>query len=162
MKIIPFLIALLWFSLPAQDSSDVRAEYRLAAKNQEKAEKLYEALSATTETDNVLFIAYKGATATLMAKYAKGVKSKTTYFKEGKSLIEQAIEAAPENIELRYIRLSVQENAPRIVRYNNEIAEDKQFILDHYDGIKDAGTKKYIKGFVSQSTSFSDAEKELF
>lgn len=162
MKSIFLYIGLLFASFVTPEISDVRAEYRAAADNQEKAEKLYNELTTITETDDALLVAYKGATATLMAKDAKVVKIKTTYFKEGKKLIEQAIAAVPENVELRYIRLSVQENAPKIVRYKKEIPEDKQFILENYTSIKDAETKQYIKGFVMQSTSFSDAEKELF
>lgn len=157
-----FLFVGLSFVLLASDISNIRAKYRDAADNQEKAEKLYNELTAIIETDDELLVGYKGATTTLMAKYAKKVKAKTTYFKDGKKLIEQAIAAAPGNVELRYIRLSVQENAPNIVRYQKEIPEDKQFILDNYDGIKDVETKKYIKHFVLQSASFTAAEKELF
>ena len=157
-----FLFVGLSFVVLASDISEIRADYRDAANNQEKAEKLYAEFNSSIEIDDELVVGYKGATVTLMAKYAKEVKVKTTYFKEGKKLIEQAIAAAPESVELRYIRLSVQENAPKVVRYKKEIPEDKQFILDHYDGIKDIETKKYIKDFVLQSASFTAAEKELF
>lgn len=162
MKSIFLFFIFFLVGLGGTDISDIRAGYRQAATSQEKAEALYSELSSISESDNVLLLGYKGATATLMAKFAKGVKAKTGYFKEGKKLIEQAIAKAPENIELRYIRLSVQENAPKIVRYKKAIAEDKQFILTNYSGIKNIETKKYIKGFVSQSASFSDAEKQLF
>ncbi|QCX01484.1 hypothetical protein FGM00_15725 [Aggregatimonas sangjinii] len=162
MKSILLCFGLLFISFLSPDISAVRADYRSASENQEEAEKLYTELASVSDTDEVLLLGYKGATATLMAKYAKGVSAKTAYFKEGKGLIEQAISTAPDNIELRYIRLSVQENAPKIVRYHKEIDEDKQFILDHYPNLKDGETKKYIKGFVSQSASFSEAEKQLF
>jgi len=162
MKALFLFIMLSVAALVAPDISDVRAAYRDAAENQEKTEKLYDELKAITETDAPVLLGYKGATATLMAKFAKGVKLKTSYFKEGEKLIELAIGANPENIELRYIRLSVQENAPKIVRYKKDISKDKQLILDNYKSIKNAEIMKYIKGFVSQSVSFTEAEKELF
>lgn len=162
MKSIFLIIGFLFISLLTPDLSDVREAYRNAANTREKAEKLYQKLNSITETDGNLLLAYKGAASTIMAKYAKGVKVKTAYFKEGKRLIEQAIEATPESVELRYIRLSVQENAPKIVRYKQHIAQDKQFILDNFKTIQEAETKQYVKGFVSQSTSFSEAEKQLF
>lgn len=162
MKGLYFFIVFFFFTLSPPETSEVREAYRHAASSQEKAEQLYKNLEAITESDNALLLGYKGAAATILAKYAKSAKAKTGLFKEGKKLIEQAITANPENIELRYIRLSVQENAPKIVRYNKEISEDKQFILDHYSAIKNAEIKKYIQGFVSQSTSFSTAEKQLF
>ncbi len=162
MKSIFLFFGVIGLLLAAPDISEVREAYRKAAENQEKAEKLHNDLTAITESDNVLLIGYKGAATTIMAKYAKGVKAKTTYFKEGKKLIEQAILADPQNVELRYIRLSVQENAPKIVRYKKHIAQDKQFIIDNFNGIKSRETKRYVKGFVSQSSSFTEAEKQLF
>jgi len=161
MKSVFFFVLISTLALTT-DLAEVRKAYRNAANNQANTIKLHKNLSAIHASDDVLLLAYKGATLTLMAKYAKGAKTKTGYFKEGKKLIEQSISAAPKNIELRYIRLSVQENAPKIVRYKKNISEDKEYILNHYSGIADAETKAYIKSFVSQSTSFSELEKQLF
>jgi len=162
MKGILFFLASMLLSISTPDISDVRAAYRNAIDSQENAENLYAKLTEITAQDDPLLLGYKGATATILANFAKGVKVKTTYFKEGKKLLEQAIATNPKSVELRYLRLSVQENAPKVVRYKKHIPEDKQFILDHYQALKNAETKKYIKGFVSQSTSFTQAEKQLF
>ncbi len=162
MKSLFLFFGIFLSTLFTPDISDVREQYRWAADNQEKAVELNKTLSSVTEDDKAVLIAYKGAASTIMAKYAKGIKAKKTYFKEGRRLIELAIALAPKNTELRYIRLSVQENAPKIVGYKKQMAEDKQFILDNYKNMANSEVRKFIKGFVSQSTSFSEAEKQMF
>ena len=110
----------------------------------------------------MVLIAYKGAIATLKAKYAKGVKHKKEYFKAGKELLESAVAGDPGNIEIRCLRLSVQENAPKIVGYKEHIEEDKKFILDHYQHTTSKEAKAFVKNYVRQSALFEDSEKQLF
>ena len=76
--------------------------------------------------------------------------------------MEQAVQKDPENVEIRCVRLSVQENVPKITGYHKEIEEDRKYILDHYEGMDDDSAKKFVKGFVQQSESFSEDQKQLF
>jgi len=119
-------------------------------------------LANISEQDDATLVAYKGALLTLKAKFTRSIKSKKSYFKEGVALLEHAISEEPENIEIRCIRMGVQENSPRIVNYKGQIAEDKKFLLDHYDTIKNQEVKEFIQGFVVHSKRFNDAEKQLF
>ena len=107
-------------------------------------------------------MAYKGAVLTLMAKYSKITKEKKTFFKEGATLIDFAIMEEPTNVEMRCIRLGVQENAPKLLKYRTNKTEDKQLINDEYENIKSIAIKKHVRGFIMQSTSFSDEEKKHF
>ena len=63
---------------------------------------------------------------------------------------------------MRCIRLSIQENAPKLLKYRANKTEDKQFIKDGYDAIKSSPIKTYVRGFIMQSKSFSDEEKKEF
>ena len=107
-------------------------------------------------------MAYKGAVLILMAKYSKVIKEKKTFFKEGATLLNFAIFEEPANVEMRCIRLSIQENAPKLLKYRANKTEDKQFIKDGYDTIKSTTIKTYVRGFIMQSKSFSDEEKKEF
>ena len=80
-------------------------------------------------------------------------------FKEGVKWIEFAITKEPNNIEIRLVRLSVQENVPGITHYNKNIKEDAAFITYHYKE-QSGAMKTYIKDFILQSKSFSDTEKQ--
>ena len=48
--------------------------------------------------------------------------------KKGKENIEEAIRKEPNNTELRFIRLSVQKNAPSFLGYKSNVQEDTDFI----------------------------------
>jgi hypothetical protein len=144
------------------DLSQIRAEYPEAAKNEEKANKLYESLSAITKEDDKVLVAYKGAVSTIMAQFGKGIKEKTDLFKEGRDLLEYAVKAAPENIEIRCIRMSVQENSPKIVGYRDNIEDDKKFILTNYKHTRSKEVKKFVKNYALQSEAFDESEKQKF
>ncbi|MGB6151468.1 MAG: hypothetical protein WBG48_05700 [Pricia sp.] len=144
------------------DLISVRQDYRRASESEEVVKKLFTELTAIGKNDNTTLIAYKGAVTTMMAKNVEGVKDKRTFFKEGRELLEFALETEPGNVEIRCIRLSVQENIPKITGYHKDKEADKQFILDRYAAIKDKGAKEFVKGYVLSSDSFTTAEKQLF
>lgn len=144
------------------DLNTVRQDYRNAFKNEEATKKLYDDLTSVGKNDGAVLVAYKGAITTKMADYAEGIKDKKSFFKEGRELLEYAIETEPDNVEIRCIRLSVQENVPKITGYHKDKEADKKFILDNFASINDDGAKVFIKGFALQSDSFTDAERQSF
>ncbi|MGB7396130.1 MAG: hypothetical protein WA913_17240, partial [Pricia sp.] len=109
-----------------------------------------------------VLVAYKGAVTTMMAGYSESFKDKKILLKEGRELLEYAVETNSDNVEIRCIRLSVQENVPKITGYTKNREEDKQFILTHFDSVEDPGAKAFIKGFAEQSNSFTETEKQSF
>src|SRR5690554_5538712 len=90
----------------SQDLESIRVQYPQAINDVALTKTLYETLSDVSETDAVL-LAYKGAVATLKANFAKKIKDKKAFFTEGAQLIEAAVRAEPQNIEIRYIRLKI-------------------------------------------------------
>lgn len=74
-------------------------------------------------------------------------------------MLEFAVASEPNNIEIRLIRLSIQEKVPKIVNYNKNKKEDKDFLLEH-NKEQSGNLKTYIKHFMLQSKSFSTAEKQ--
>ena len=162
MRNLLFLLLLLPLIGFTQELKVLRLEYPTASMDMHTAEALSKSLAQISKTDDAILVAYKGALLTIKAKFSGPIKDKKRYFKEGAALLEHAISAEPENIELRCIRMGVQENSPKILRYKSNIDEDKQFLIDHYSSIKNQEIKDLIEGYVRQSTHFSDAEKQLF
>lgn len=146
----------------SQNLTELRVDYPNANLDEAVTNTLHEKLLSVSKEDDKTLVAFRGAVTTLKAKFAKGFKNKKTYFKEGAELLEFAISAEPKNIEIRCLRLGVQENAPRIVGYRKNIEEDKKFIVDHYKANNDKEVRKFIKGYVLLSDAFTDAEKQLF
>ena len=144
------------------DLESVREDYRNAFKDEEAVKALFDILTAVGKNDEPTLVAYKGAVTTMMAQYAQGIPEKKSFFKEGRALLEYAIALEPTNVEIRCIRLSVQENVPKITGYHKNKKEDKQYIIDNYSSIQDKGAKAFVLGFVSISESFTQTEKQLF
>ncbi len=162
LKLLLFFIGWMTAGYLFPDLQTVRQDYRRASESEEAAKKLFEELMEVGKNDDAVLVAYKGAITTMMAEYAEGFKSKKTFFKEGRDLLEHAIETEPKNIEIRCIRLSVQENVPKITGYHKNKEEDKQFILDNYTSMEDAGAKEFVKGYALESDSFTEAERQSF
>jgi len=156
------LIVLVSTFLVNPSLKKVRIDYVKAVNSKEITIQLHNELSSISKSSNKTLVAYKGAVLTLMARFSKSTKDKKTYFKEGAGLIEFAISEKPKDIELRVIRLGVQENTPKVMGYRKNKEEDKQFILAHYKSISSKEIKSFVKGFVLQSKSFSEEEKIVF
>lgn len=155
---LKFLLSfLVCFSIKVQSLENVRNAYITAATSEEKALHFYE-LMEKFPSENPIISAYTGASQMIYAKYAK---KKAELLKSGKNLIENAIKNQPNDIEIRLIRLSVQENLPKIVPYRKNINEDKKFILENIDK-QPITIQKYIGNYIKKSNIFSEEEKEKF
>jgi hypothetical protein len=154
--ITAFFISLC--TLVSQDLTNVRVMYVEASKNQKNAEDFYNLVHNSNKESKVMQ-AYKGAAIALKAKFAKDRKVKKVFFIEGVKIIEASIKSEPNTIELRLIRLSIQENTPKILNYKSNIAEDKKLILVNF-AKQNQSLKEYIQSFVKQSNVFSEAEKK--
>ena len=142
----------------APDLAEIRALYPKAGQSEETAKTLNAKLESVNAQSDKTLIAYKGAGLTLKSKFSGKLAEKISFMKKGAGLIDGAATAEPNNIEIRLIRLSVQESVPGIVNYRKNKQEDKAFIAAHYK--EQNGTlKEYVKNFMLQSKSFSEQEK---
>ena len=157
MKLLISILFLLLSKNP--EISEVRKLYTDAAKSESNAKVFAEKLSSVSDSDpDKVLVAYKGCSLTLQSKFSGNLSDKISFMKEGAKLIDASAAALPNNIEIRMIRLSVQESVPRIVNYRANKKEDKALILKNY---KDSGDlKDYIRNFINQSKSFTAAEKK--
>lgn len=155
------LLILVSFVSHSQDLETIRSKYPKAKDSSEITDQMYEELSGVSGENHVLS-AYKGAISALKADFAKGIRNKTDFFKEGSELLDQAVAAEPQNVEIRYLRLTVQENAPRIVGYHGNIDEDKEVIKSNFHSLKSDSLKSVIRGFIEISSNFDEDEKAEF
>lgn len=138
----------------------VRASYKDAAGDKEKVPFFNALLSSVTTDDRVELLGYKGAGIALKGKHAKKLKDKRDLFIEGVTLLENTIAKAPNNVELRFIRIGIQENVPKLLKYKANIEEDKLVLLAKYQNIKDKDLKNHIGAYIQQSTVFTAQEKQ--
>lgn len=76
--------------------------------------------------------------ATLLMKKAglvKNSKEKLRLFKSGREKLESAISKNNSNIEYRFLRVIIQEHAPKIVKYHHKLDEDTALISSMYKNL---------------------------
>lgn len=162
MKFLNVLLLILSINVVSTDINTVREAYKEAAQDDTKIEAFNKLLTNISKSDNLTLVAYKGAAITLMAKNEKKIKDKKSLVIEGVSYVEYAIKKAPNNIEIRFIRLGIQENTPKILKYKSNIEEDKKFIIKQFKNISSSNLRNHIKDYILQSKAFSDEEKSVF
>lgn len=98
-----------------------------------------------------LWIGYRGMAYMLKAKHAWNPYLKLSHFQAGRELLEKAIAREPENIELRFLRFSVQSNAPSFLGYSSNLDEDLTTILTGWPGLRDDDLKQRIRQYLIKS-----------
>lgn len=78
---------------------------------------------------------YEGAL--LMRKADKlGIPlQKLKYFKQGRIKFDTALRDDPDNTEYHFLRLAIQEHAPKIVKYHSDIEKDEAIIKKHFKNL---------------------------
>jgi hypothetical protein len=129
---------------------EARKLYPKSGNNKEVCKKLYDMLAQIDEKNQNLLLGYKGAVMAEMAKHSKEAPQKLKFFKEGKRKLDQAIINDFENIELRFLRLSIQLHTPEILHYNGQISGDRAYIEGNLDKVKNENLKKSITEFMAK------------
>jgi hypothetical protein len=75
---------------------------------------------------------YEGTLLMTKAGLVKSISEKISLFKSGRQKLEACIKANDQNVELRFQRLMIQENAPSILNYKGDIEKDKTIIINAY------------------------------
>lgn len=155
MKIILYFATAVLFLIA--DLAGIRKQFQSAHQNQEQAKMFYQRTEKISQTD-AASQAYKAAAKMILSKYEKNRAPKKELFKSGALRLNELIEANPNNVEIRFIRLTIQQNTPAILKYNANITEDKHYVLTQYKNC-DAQLQPYIKQYIINSPKFNQAEK---
>ena len=137
-------VLLMNVSFKNSDLNEVRTSYSKAVLDKKLCKKMIEELELSKEK-YVIALAYLGAYQTIWANHVFNPLSKLATFKKGKNNIELAISKEPENVEIRYIRFSVQKNAPSFLGYNSHLKEDKDFLVKNKKNINSDFVQKNIE-----------------
>lgn len=142
MKLI-VLIVLSYFALSshAPEMESIRINYTQAASNKTLCKEM---IAKLKNHNSPVQQAYLGAFQTIWAKHTINPFEKLKTFNTGKANIEESVVQAPSNAEIRLLRLSIQLNAPGFLGYNDNIEEDKKFILDNRSDIQSETLQKII------------------
>ena len=79
--------------------------------------------------------AFNGAMQLRKSEYIKALNEKISTFKSGRQKLENAISKDHENAEFRFLRLMIQEHAPKIVNYFSDIETDCKLIKLKFENL---------------------------
>ena len=136
--------------------AEVRKSFPEAVKEELACISLISQLQDIQKNDYIL-LAYRGAAIIVMAKYSSSPRQKLNHFTNGKKELEMGVNKMPLNVELRFLRFTIQQNTPSMLFYDDQ-EKDLIFIIDHLSDMKDAGYRERIKYFLRESGKCSEEQ----
>lgn len=141
---------------------EVRILYEKSYSDESACNKLIEILSPYNENNNPLYAGYKASAIMMMANHVFNPFSKMAYFKKGKRILESAIKADEENVELRFLRFNAQTHMPSFLGYDRSIGTDKFFLESSFSKINNVKLKEFLLPYLISSDYIStDKKKQL-
>ncbi len=139
---------------------EIRTLYYQAYGNRAAADRFYKHMKANQNTEPIM-MGYEGMAYLLQAKFAYNPYTKLTSFNKGKALLDKAILNGPGIIELRFMRYTVQNNAPSFLGYRGQLESDKAAIIKGWKS-SDKDLTGRIKNYMAVCKECSDKERGLF
>jgi len=138
---------------------ETRKVYQKYSGDSASCSNLYNRLSGTNVKDNPVLMGYYGAITVTMANFTKEPPRKLKFFKEGRKLIETAIKMDSLNMEIHFLRFTIQTHVPKSLHYDKNIESDKLFLLDHLSNCKDSTICRHMADFMIDSKFLNEEEK---
>ena len=79
--------------------------------------------------------AYNGGLLMRKAGLLRRPKDRLEAFKKGRFQLETAIRADPDRVEYHFLRLIIQEHAPNVVKYRDQLNEDRDLVRRQFSGL---------------------------
>jgi len=166
IRFILFLLLLSTggFASEVVDMKSLRERYYAAVHSSVATEKLYSELKKQRLPAPVI-LAYVGSLEALRAKHAINPYYKLQYLREADQTMQKAVKAAPDNIEIRFLRFSYQYYVPEFLGYSENKEEDLKVMVALLKAGKyprqDTALVKNMLGFFEETQSVSRAELKL-
>ena len=136
IKLIILLIFSLNFAFCSNSLKEIRDLYYKVNLEEKELKDFENYLLNNVKTTNPELEGYKAVLWFLKARDYYNPYKKYESFTKGKKELEFILKKYPNNIELHFLRLTIQENLPSFLGYNNNISEDKKFIKEKVKEIK--------------------------
>lgn len=140
--------------------NELRALFQKSAFEEASCRKLISLIKDNNESKDHTMAAYKACATMMMAKYVFNPFTKLSNFHKGKKMLEHCVQDSKGNIEIIFLRFTVQCNAPRFLNYHSSILNDKMHLLNSIDKLTDMQLKEIIIHYLKTSEHLSATEKQ--
>lgn len=148
--------------IEAHSIEEIRKHYKLAVNDASVANKLADKLKKVNQPD-ALTLAYQASVEALKAKHAWSPYTKLQQMNAYEKLMNEAIKMKPDDLEIRFLRYSIQLNTPLFLGYSNNLTEDKQAIVNLFlkkkFNTKDKKLIKEVFDFMLNANTLSTQER---
>jgi hypothetical protein len=117
-----------------QREFDRTAFYKAMASD--KLDRIDEQIQVTQDAPFKGKEAFEGCLLMKRSGLIAGANKKLSMFKAGRRKLENSIAADSLNVEFRFLRLIIQEHAPGIVGYRNQLNQDHVFIIKYFKNLR--------------------------
>ncbi|AFM04157.1 hypothetical protein Fleli_1758 [Bernardetia litoralis DSM 6794] len=143
------------------NEKEVRKKYFEAIGNERKIKRLLKQLQETKKM-SALLLAYCAACESMMAQFSWNPYTKLAQVTKSFELFEKAINDDSKDIEIRFLRFSVQHNVPDFLRKNREFEEDKTILVENFENADfDTEFREFIISYLKDSKRFEKNELEI-
>jgi hypothetical protein len=154
-----FVLILTGFTSAGQSIGSMLDKEKLySAMSSEDLGKVNQQLKRVEPINSIEGEAFEGALLMKKAGLLKGAKEKLSVFKEGNKKLERSIDQDSINPEYRFLRLIIQENAPKILNYNKDLKTDQSILISKFKElpapVKDAVLNYSKNSKVLKTTDF--------
>lgn len=111
--------------------NQIKKSLVVAVENSRVTDSMYIKLLPKKGKD-ALTTAFVGTLEALKAKHAWNPYNKLKYVSMANATMKQAVAASPQNVEIRFMRFSIQHYTPEFLGYSKNLTEDKVAIVNHY------------------------------
>jgi hypothetical protein len=112
-----------------------------------------------------LILGYTGTLEALKAKHSWNPYNKIKYVNQSLKTLQKAIDMDKENLEIRFMRFSIEFYTPSFLGFSKDLAQDKKEIVKHYQnenfGLADRELIKNVAKFMIESKKCSSAEVKI-
>jgi hypothetical protein len=155
------LFLLVTFLAAPADLPELRKQYYASVNDSKVADQLYDKLKSRSHADP-LTLAYFGAIQAVRAKHAFNPYHKVSYLKKGIADLNTAVGKNPDDLEIRFLRFSLQHYVPAFLGMSKHLDQDRVAIVSLMKakryGTVDAELRKALVSFMKESKRCSAAE----
>ena len=142
---------------------ELRKLYIKAAEDKKHSDGFYAHLKRIGDSVSPVVQGYSAMAAFLKSRDSRNPLNKLRHFNRGKEMLQKAFENAPQNIELTYLRLTIQVGAPSFLNYNDNVQDDKTRLLAYLKksgrGQAETNLRIQIVSFLEKAGICSKAER---
>jgi hypothetical protein len=132
------------------DLTGIRGLYQRAPELKSDAMQLNQLMEQVgIDSADPVLLCYKGANEMITAKYALNPFVKYKKVNTGKIMIQKAVCRDTLNLEMRFIRYSIQSSLPAFLGYRSQLESDERFLLNNTKKSKDTELKEMIHKYLS-------------